>query len=129
VSVEAAELEEADTVICVGTGVGGAESLPVIEALAEVCGGRIGATRRVVDQGWMPRHFQIGLIVSPRLYIGIGVRGALNHTIGIQQAGAIVAINNDAGAEIIQTADFALVGDWAELVPALTESIRRSLKR
>jgi electron transfer flavoprotein alpha subunit len=82
----------------------------------------------VVDQGWLSRHYQIGLtgkIVSPRLYIGVGVRGALNHTIGIQQSGTIVAINNDPNADIFNTADLGVIGDWAELVPALTEVLSR----
>jgi electron transfer flavoprotein alpha subunit len=127
VSFEVAELDEAERVICVGTGIGGAESLPVIEALARAMNAQIGATRRVVDQGWLPRHQQIGLtgkVISPCLYVGIGVRGALNHTIGIQQAGTIVAINNDPEAEIFHTADFGVVGDWATFVPALIGVLR-----
>jgi electron transfer flavoprotein alpha subunit len=123
VSLEVAEVDEAGRVICVGTGIGGPENLPAIEELARALDARIGATRRVVDQGWLPRHQQIGLtgkVISPTLYIGIGVRGALNHTIGIQQAGTIVAINNDPNAEIFHTSDFGIVGDWAEVVPALT---------
>jgi electron transfer flavoprotein alpha subunit len=123
VSFEVAELDEAARVICVGTGVGGPENLAAIDELARALDARIGATRRVVDQGWLPRHQQIGLtgkVISPALYIGIGVRGALNHTIGIQQAGTIVAINNDPDAEIFHTSDFGIVGDWAEVVPALT---------
>lgn len=122
VAAEVADLEEAETIICVGTGIGGPESLPVIESLARALDGRIGATRRVVDQGWLSRHYQIGLtgkIVAPRLYIGLGVRGALNHTIGIQQSGTIVAINNDPNADIFTTADLGVVADWAEVVPAL----------
>jgi electron transfer flavoprotein alpha subunit len=123
VSIEVAELDEADRVVCVGTGIGGRENLPAIEALARALGASIGATRRAVDQGWLPRHYQIGLtgkVTSPRLYLGVGVRGALNHTIGIQQAGTIVAINIDPGADIFHTSDFGVVGDWAEIVPALT---------
>ena len=123
VSLEVAELDEAQRVICVGTGIGGPENLAAIDELAHALDARIGATRRVVDQGWLPRHQQIGLtgkVISPALYVGIGVRGALNHTIGIQQAGTIVAINNDPNAEIFHTSDFGIVGDWAEVVPALT---------
>ncbi|HET8678175.1 MAG TPA: FAD-binding protein [Blastocatellia bacterium] len=122
VGAEVADLEEAETIICVGTGIGGPENLPVIESLARALGGRVGATRRVVDQGWLSRHYQIGLtgkIVAPRLYIGVGARGVLNHTIGIQQSGTIVAINNDPNAEIFNTADLGVVADWAEVVPAL----------
>jgi len=134
VELEVAELDEAERVICVGTGIGGPENLYAITALAEALDARIGATRRVVDQGWLPRHQQIGLtgkVVAPALYIGIGVRGALNHTIGIQQADTIVAINIDPEAEIFHTADFGIVGDWAEVVPALTtllESVSRTAK-
>jgi electron transfer flavoprotein alpha subunit len=126
VSLEVAELDEAQRIICVGTGIGGPENLAVIEALARALDARIGATRRVVDQGWLPRHQQIGLtgkVVSPALYIGVGVRGALNHTIGIQQAGTIVAINTDDNADIFHTADFGIIGDWAEIVPALTAKL------
>lgn len=124
VSFEVAELDEAARVICVGTGIGGPENLAAITEMARALDARIGATRRVVDQGWLPRHQQIGLtgkVISPALYIAIGVRGALNHTIGIQQAGIIVAINNDPDAEIFHTSDFGIVADWAEVVPALTQ--------
>ena len=126
VSIEVAELEEAQRVICVGTGIGGPENLSAISAIAKALGAQIGATRRVVDQGWLPRHQQIGLtgkVISPRLYLGIGVRGALNHTIGIQQAGTIVAINSDENAEIFQTADLGIVSDWREIVPCLTAKL------
>ena len=127
VPFEVAELDEAERIICVGTGIGGPENLAAIEALARAMGAQIGATRRGVDQGWLPRHQQIGLtgkVVSPLLYIGIGVRGALNHTIGIQQAGTIVAINIDPNAQIFHTADFGIVGDWAETVQALTARLK-----
>jgi len=127
VAAEVADLEEAETIACVGTGIGGPENLPLIESLARALNARIGATRRVVDQGWLSRHYQIGLtgkIVAPRLYIGVGVRGALNHTIGIQQSGTIVAINNDPNAEIFNTADLGIVDDWREVVPALTAKLQ-----
>jgi electron transfer flavoprotein alpha subunit len=127
VPLEIAELDEAERVICVGAGIGGPENLEAITALANAFEAQIGATRRVVDQGWLPRHQQIGLtgkVISPALYVGIGVRGALNHTIGIQQAGTIVAINSDPNAEIFHTADFGIVDDWREIVPALTEKLK-----
>jgi electron transfer flavoprotein alpha subunit len=127
VSLEVAELDEAERVICVGNGIGGPENLVAITDLAGALGAQIGATRKVVDQGWLPRHQQIGLtgkVLSPALYVGIGVRGALNHTIGIQQAGTIVAINSDPAAEIFHTADFGVVDDWREVVLALTEKLR-----
>jgi len=132
VSLEIAELDEAERVICVGAGIGGPENLAAVAALANSLEALIGATRRVVDQGWLPRHQQIGLtgkVISPALYIGVGVRGALNHTIGIQQAGTIVAINSDPDAEIFQTADFGIVDDWREIVPALTERVKAVMSR
>jgi len=128
VSIEVAELDEAERVICVGAGIGGPESLAAVDALARAMNAQVGGTRRVVDQGWLPRHQQIGLtgkVVSPVLYIGIGVRGALNHTIGIQQAGTIVAINTDPDAEIFHTADLGILGDWAEVVPALIAVLKQ----
>lgn len=127
VSVEVSDLEEAHSIVCAGTGVGGPENIPILQALAEALGGVLGATRRVVDAGWLPRQQQIGLtgkIVSPRLYIGAGVRGAFNHTIGIQQAGTIVAINTDPNADIFQTADLGIVDDFARIVPAITAKLR-----
>ncbi|PYT08810.1 MAG: electron transfer flavoprotein alpha/ beta subunit [Acidobacteria bacterium] len=127
VPLEVAELDEAERIVCAGVGIAGPENLIVIEELAQALGAQVGATRRVVDQGWLPRHQQIGLtgrVVSPVLYVGIGVRGALNHTIGIQQAGTIVAINIDQNAEIFHTADFGIVGDWAEVVPVLTSKLK-----
>jgi len=122
VSADIVELDEADRVICVGAGIGGPEGLDAIYRLSKALGAQVGATRRVVDQGWLPRHQQIGLtgkVLSPALYIGVAVRGALNHTIGIQQSGTIVAINNDADAEIFHTADFGVVADWREFVAAV----------
>jgi len=128
VPLEVVELDEAERVICVGAGIGGPQNLERIYNLAKAMNAQVGATRRVVDQGWLPRHQQIGLtgkILSPLLYVGIAVRGALNHTIGIQQAGTIVAINNDPNAEIFHSADFGILGDWAESVDALTAELER----
>ena len=94
-------------------------------AAGATLGAVVGGTRRVVDVGWLPRQSQIGLtgvIIAPELYIGVAVRGAFNHTIGIQRAGTIVAINSDPDAPLMQQADIAVVGDYRELVPALTKA-------
>jgi electron transfer flavoprotein alpha subunit len=123
-----AELDDAEVVLCVGMGIGGPENLCAVEPLARSLGAAIGATRRVVDKGWVPRQQQIGITgraVSPRLYIGVGVRGAFNHTIGIQRSETIVAINTDPQAEIFTTADYGLVADFKEILPALTAAIER----
>ena len=122
VALDAAELEEAHTVLCVGTGIGGPERLSLVYQLAKALDARVGASRRVVDSGWLPRQVQIGLtgkVVSPRLYIGVGVRGTLNHTIGMRQSETVVAINNDPQAEIFQTSDFGVVADVSEFIPEM----------
>ncbi|HLE62454.1 MAG TPA: FAD-binding protein [Pyrinomonadaceae bacterium] len=128
----AAELDDTEIVICVGMGIGGPENLPIIEPLASLLGAAVGATRRVVDQGWFPRQQQIGITgraVAPKLYIGVGVRGAFNHTIGIHRSGIIVAINTDQQADIFQVADYGIVADFAELVPALIAALDRRKTR
>jgi electron transfer flavoprotein alpha subunit len=124
----ATELDDADIIVCVGMGVGTPDNLPAIEPLAKILGAAIGATRRVVDQGWLPRQQQIGITgraIAPKLYIGVGVRGAFNHTIGIQRSGIIVAVNTDSQAEIFQTADYGIVADFSEFVPALIDAVDR----
>ena len=82
----------------------------------------------MVDAGWLPRQTQIGLtgaIIAPRLYIGVAIRGAFNHTIGILRAGTVVAINSDPDAPLMQQADVAVVGDYRELLPALGDALQR----
>jgi electron transfer flavoprotein alpha subunit len=123
---EGVRLDEATVVVCAGAGLGGPENLHYAEELAETLGGTVGGTRRVVDAGWLPRQKQIGLtgvIIAPDLYIGIGVRGAFNHTIGILRAETVVAINTDPEAPLMLESDIAVVGEYRELVPALTRAI------
>ncbi len=126
-SVEGAELEHARAVVSVGMGIGGPENLGVARELADALGGSLGATRDLVDAGWMPRQHQVGLsgkAVSPRLYVAIALRGPLNHTVGIRKAGTVIAVNNSPRAPIFRAADFGIVGDYAEVVPALTAAVR-----
>jgi electron transfer flavoprotein alpha subunit len=121
-------LDDPEIVVCVGMGIGGPENLSVVDALAQRLGGAIGATRKVVDSGWLPSQLQIGTTgraVAPKLYIGVGVRGVFNHSIGIKRSGIIVAINTDAQAEIFQVADYGIVADYAEFVPALIAALDR----
>jgi len=124
----AAVMDDAEIIVCVGMGIGGPENLSLIEPLASMLEAAIGATRRVVDQGWLPRQQQIGITgraIAPKLYLGIGVRGAFNHTIGIHRSGIIVAINTDREAEIFQVADYGIVADFTEFVPALIAELDR----
>ena len=127
-SAECIALEHARTIVTVGKGVGNAENIAVVRELAENLGASLGATRDVADLGWLPRQFQIGLsgkAVSPDLYIAVGVRGVFNHAVGIQKSGIVVAINNSARSPIFKAADFGILGDYAEVVPALTREIKR----
>ena len=123
-----APLDNADTVIGLGMGIGGPDGVETAKTLARLLGASLCATRRVCDKGWLPRQLQVGLTgkgVNARLYIAAGVRGAPNHTVGLKGAGTIVAINTDAEAPIFDWADIGIVGDCATLLPALTEAFRR----
>jgi electron transfer flavoprotein alpha subunit len=124
------QLEGAEVVVGIGTGVGGPDGVAKVAAFARVLGAAMCATRRVTDQGWVPRQLQVGLTgksIDPRLYIAIGVRGAPNHTCGLKRAQTVVAINNDADALIFERANIALVADWQSILPALQDAFQRRL--
>ena len=129
-AAKAAALDAADIAIGVGKGIGGPENLPVIEQLADVLGGApLASTRDISDLGWLPRQHQVGITgraVAPKLYFAIGIRGAFEHMVGLRKAGTIVAINIKAKAPIFKTADIGIVGDYAEVVPLLTEALRKA---
>lgn len=123
-SEEGQALDEAERVVCVGTGIEGPEMLPEIRRLARALGASLCATRKVVDEGWMPRQVQVGLtgrVITPALYIGLGVRGSANHTIGMQGSGTVVTVNLDPRAEMFQHSDLAVVADVTRFVPALAD--------
>jgi electron transfer flavoprotein alpha subunit len=129
---DALRLDNADVIVAVGAGVGGLENLKVINELADVLEAPVAATRKVVDQGWMPRQLQIGLTgrsVGPKLYIAIAVRGAFNHMVGTGRAKSVVAINNDANALIFKNCDYGIVGDYADIVPVLSKKLREVKER
>ena len=122
-------LGEADVVVVVGRGIKKAENIALIRKLADSLGAALGATRDVVDRGWLSYPHQVGLsgqTISPKLYIGIGVSGAIQHLAGMQTSETIIAINNDGDAPIFRVADFGIVGDLFEVVPALTAHIEKS---
>jgi electron transfer flavoprotein alpha subunit len=126
VDATATSLEDADIVVGVGTGLERRENLKLVRELAEVLGAAIGATRRVTDANWLPRQHQLGLTgkaVAPKLYFALGIRGHMNHTIGIQRAQTIVAVNKDPEAPIFQVANYGIVGDCLHIVPALTQAL------
>ncbi len=122
-----APLEGSAVVVGVGMGVGGPEGIATVRDFARVIGAAMCATRRVTDQGWMPRQLQVGLTgkaIDPRLYFAIGIRGVPNHLVGIKRAQVVVAINNDPEAPIFERATLGLAGDWATLLPALADAFR-----
>jgi len=120
------DLEQAEVIVAGGRGVGGAEGFRDLEALASALGGVVAATRAAVDAGWYPYSAQVGQTgkaVSPRLYVACGVSGATQHRVGVQAAGAVLAINRDAGAPIFAWADMGVVGELAELLPRLIRAL------
>ena len=122
----ALDIQRASAVIGIGTGVD-PSAYGDLDALRELLGGApLAATRRVTDKGWLPRSRQLGVTgksISPRLYVAIGISGKLNHTIGIRNARTVLAINSDPDAPVWDHADVGIVGDWREVIPALTAAI------
>ena len=121
-------LEEATIIVAGGRGVAGEEGFGPLRELASVLGGAVGASRAAADAGWIPYQLQIGQtgkVVKPALYIGAGISGAIQHRVGMQTAEHVIAINKDADAPIGEFADLFVVGDLFQVVPALTEEIRR----
>ena len=124
---DAAALDAAWAVVCVGMGVGGPEHIRELDGLRDVLGAHYVCTRDVADAGWVPKQLQVGLTgrsIGPALYVGIGVRGDFNHIVGIQRAGTIVAVNNNHRAPFFKQADVGVLADWREFVPALVRELR-----
>jgi electron transfer flavoprotein alpha subunit len=121
-------IEDADIIVAGGRGLGAPENFTLAEELAKALGGAVGATRAVVDAGWYPYAAQIGQTgktVSPKLYVALGISGAIQHKVGMQSSNVIVAINKDANAPIFEFSDLGVVGDVHEIVPKLTELVKQ----
>lgn len=125
-----ADLTEADTVVAGGRGMKAAENFQLLEDLADVIGGTVGASRSVVDAKWRDQEDQVGKsgkTVSPKLYIGAGISGAIHHIMGMDTSKVIVAINSDPNAIIFNYADYGIIGDAMEVLPAMTEEFKKRM--
>ncbi|MDP6439118.1 MAG: electron transfer flavoprotein subunit alpha [Candidatus Brocadiia bacterium] len=128
----AQSIAEADVIVAGGRGVGSAGGFELIGRLARALGGAVGASRAAVDAGWMPYSHQVGQTgktVQPKLYVACGISGAVQHLVGMQSAGGIIAINSDPRAPIFDVADVGLVGDLRVVVPRLVEAVERSRRK
>jgi electron transfer flavoprotein alpha subunit len=125
---QAVDLSKADIIVAVGRGIKSKDNLVLAEKLAEVLGGDLAASRPICDAEWLPIDRQIGSsgqTVAPKLYVALGISGAIQHLVGMKNSGTIVAINKDPEAPIFDIADYGIVGDLFEAVPVLTEEIKK----
>jgi electron transfer flavoprotein alpha subunit len=128
-SARAVDLGTAELIVSVGRGIKEKENLQIVEDLAKALGAELAASRPICDNGWLPMERQVGSsgqTVSPKVYLAVGISGAIQHLVGMKGAKTIVAINKDAEAPIFEVADYGIVGDLFEVVPALTEAIKKA---
>jgi electron transfer flavoprotein alpha subunit len=126
---QAVDLTQAPVIVSIGRGIKDPANIPMAEKLAQLLGGEMAASRPICDEGWLPMERQIGSsgqTVAPKLYMAIGISGAIQHVVGMKGSRTIVAINKDANAPIFEVADYGIVGDLFEIVPALIEELEKT---
>jgi len=125
----AVDLTQAPLIVAIGRGIKTPENIPQAEAVAKAIGGELAASRPICDEGWLPMERQIGSsgqTVAPKLYLALGISGAIQHVVGMKGARTIVAVNKDQNAPIFEIADYGVVGDIFEIMPALTEELQKA---
>ena len=125
---QAVDLSQAERIVAVGRGIKSQDNLPLAQNLAKAMGAEIAASRPICDSGWLPMERQVGSsgqTVAPRLYVALGISGAIQHLVGMKGSRTIVGINKDADAPIFEVADYGIVGDLFEIVPALTAELEK----
>lgn len=128
-AARAVDLTTAELIVSVGRGIREKENISIVEELASALGAELAASRPICDNGWLPMERQVGSsgqTVSPKVYLAVGISGAIQHLVGMKGAKTIIAINKDAEAPIFEVADYGLVGDLFEVVPALTEAVKKA---
>jgi len=125
----AVDLTAAEIIVSVGRGIKEADNIPIVQKLADVLGAELAASRPICDSGWLPMERQVGSsgqTVAPKMYLAVGISGAIQHLVGMKGSKTIVAINKDANAPIFEVADYGIVGDLFQVVPALVEEIKKA---
>jgi len=128
-SARAVDLTSAEIIVSVGRGIKEKDNIPIVEELAKALGAELAASRPICDNGWLPMERQVGSsgqTVSPKMYLAVGISGAIQHLVGMKGAKTIVAINKDANAPIFEVADYGIVGDLFEIVPALVAEVKKA---
>ena len=128
-SARAVDLSAAEIIVSVGRGIKEADNIPLVQKLADALGAELAASRPICDAGWLPMERQVGSsgqTVAPKMYVAVGISGAIQHLVGMKGSRTVVAINKDSNAPIFEVADYGIVGDLFQVVPELTDAIQKA---